>query len=233
MKLRDLREQVWLANMELVKAGLVKLTWGNVSGIDRTKGLVVIKPSGVEYSRLKPAQLVILDLEGKVVEGKLNPSTDTPTHLALYLGFHSIAGVTHTHSVNATSFAQACMQIPCFGTTHADYFAGHIPVTRMLTSEETESDYELNTGRVIIECMGETDPMHMPGIIVAKHGAFTWGKSAMDSVKNSIVLENVAEMAGNTIALDPGAKPVPAYLLRKHYLRRHGENAYYGQVRTV
>lgn len=218
-----------MANLELVKAGLVKLTWGNVSGIDRAKGLFVIKPSGVSYAKLKPAHLVVLDLDGRVVEGRLNPSTDAPTHLVLYKAFPSIGGVTHAHSVNATSFAQACMRIPCYGTTHADYFAGHVPVTRLLKPEETETDYELNTGKLIVECMGDTDPMIMPGIIVANHGPFTWGRDAMNSVENSIALEYVAEMAGNTISLDPGAKPLPAHILKKHFLRKHGENAYYGQ----
>jgi L-ribulose-5-phosphate 4-epimerase len=229
MKLKDLREEVWLANMELVNAGLVKLTWGNASGIDRAKGLVVIKPSGVEYSKLKPANLVVLDLAGRVVEGRMKPSTDTPTHLALYRAFEAIGGVSHTHSVNAVSFAQACMRIPCYGTTHADNFGGHIPVTRLPKPEETEADYELNTGRIIVECIGDSNPMYMPGVLVANHGPFTWGKDPMDSVRNSIALEVIAEMAGNTIALDPGAKPLPAYMLKKHFLRKHGENAYYGQ----
>lgn len=227
--LKELRDSVCQANRDLVTHGLVILTWGNVSGIDRDRGIVAIKPSGVEYDALRAQDIVLLDLSGKVVEGKLRPSSDTPTHLALYRAFDRIGGVTHTHSSCATAFAQARRGIPCFGTTHADHFFGEVPVTRILRTAEVEGDYEGETGAVIVERFKGIDPMHMPAVLVAGHGPFTWGKSAADSVKNSVALESVAEMALRTLALDPSAAPLPKHLLDKHFLRKHGPGAYYGQ----
>ena len=227
--LKELRQEVWKANLELVRSGLVVLTWGNVSGIDRARGLVVMKPSGVSYGEMKPSDLVILDLEGKVVEGKLNPSSDTPTHLVLYRNFDEVGGITHTHSVHATAFAQACRELPCLGTTHADHFFGTVPVTRVVTKKETEQDYVGNTGKVIVERFRGKDPMAMPAVLVAHHGPFTWGKGAMDSVKNNIALEAVAEMALATLSLRPTVSSMPKHLLDKHYRRKHGPGAYYGQ----
>lgn len=227
--LKELRDSVCQANRDLVTHGLVILTWGNVSGIDRDRGIVAIKPSGVEYDALRAQDIVLLDLSGKVVEGKLRPSSDTPTHLALYRAFDRIGGVTHTHSSCATAFAQARRGIPCFGTTHADHFFGEVPVTRILRTAEVEGDYEGETGAVIVERFKGIDPMHMPAVLVAGHGPFTWGKSAADSVKNSVALESIAEMALRTLALDPSAAPLPKHLLDKHFLRKHGPGAYYGQ----
>lgn len=225
----DLKEQVWLANLDLFKHKLVTLTWGNVSGIDREKGLVVIKPSGVAYDEMKSSDMIIIDLEGKVVEGKLEPSSDTPTHLALYKAFEDIGGVAHTHSQYATMFAQACSEIPCFGTTHADHFYGNVPITRFLTEEEVKQGYEANTGTVIIERFAEIKPLEMPAVLVAGHGPFSWGKTPKEAVKNSLVLEKVAQMALGTLQLNPTSVRLPEYILRKHYLRKHGPNAYYGQ----
>ena len=227
--LRELRNEVCEANRALVTHRLVILTWGNVSGIDRQRGIVAIKPSGVEYDALRPQDIVLVDLDGKTLEGKLKPSSDTPTHLALYRAFAGIGGVTHTHSSCATAFAQARRGVPCFGTTHADHFFGEVPVTRLLRRGEVESDYEAETGAVIVERFKGLDPAHMPAVLVAGHGPFTWGKSATDSVKNSVALESVAEMALRTLALAPDAAPLPKYLLDKHFLRKHGPGAYYGQ----
>jgi L-ribulose-5-phosphate 4-epimerase len=229
--LRDLKEEVLEANLLLVKEGLVRLTWGNVSGIDRASGLFVIKPSGVAYEDLTVDSLVVLDLDGKIVEGSLRPSSDTPTHRILYREFPEIGGVTHTHSVKATMFSQAGVELPCFGTTHADHFYGTVPVVRELNSEEVAEDYETNTGLAIVECFRERglDPIAMPACFQKFHAPFTWGKSALDSVKNSVALEVCAEMAMGTRQLGPEAASLPAHLLDKHYLRKHGPGAYYGQ----
>jgi L-ribulose-5-phosphate 4-epimerase len=227
--LEELKEQVCKANIELDRSGLVTLTWGNTSGIDRKSGMVVIKPSGVAYSELKPQHMVVLDLDGKVVEGNLKPSSDTATHLVLYRNFTDIGGITHTHSAYATMFAQAGRAIPCFGTTHADHFYGAVPLTRMLTENEVVTDYVGNTGKVIVERFAGIKPMAMPAVLVVGHAPFTWGKGPQDSVTNSIALEMVAKMAYGTLLLNPAATSIPQYLLDKHYLRKHGPNAYYGQ----
>jgi len=227
--IEELREQVCRANQELERHGLVVHTFGNVSGIDRERGLVAIKPSGVPYSELTPGQITVVDLDGNVVEGELNPSSDTPTHLVLYRAFAEIGGITHTHSTYATAFAQAGRGIPCLGTTHADHFRGEVPVTRALEREEVETDYEVNVGRVIVERLAELKPADMPAVLVSSHGPFTWGKDAMDSMQNSVILEEVAKSALATLQLDDAASPLPQYLLDKHYLRKHGAGAYYGQ----
>ena len=227
--LKDLRKQVCEANRDLERYRLLTLTWGNASGIDRTKGLVVIKPSGVAYANLTPDKLVVLDLEGKTVEGRLNPSSDAPTHLVLYRAFASIGGIAHTHSTHATSFAQACRAIPCLGTTQADHFYGPVPVTRRMTTREVRGDYEANTGRVIVERFAKLSPIEMPGVLVANHGPFTWGKDAAEAVKNSVILEAVAQMALGTYALAPGIRAIQPSLLDKHFQRKHGPSAYYGQ----
>ncbi len=230
--LRDLKEEVLEANLMLVREGLVRLTWGNVSGIDRERGFFVIKPSGVAYDELTTDSMVVLDLDGKVVEGSLRPSSDTPTHRILYCEFPGIGGVTHTHSVHATMFSQAGVELPCQGTTHADHFYGTVPVVRELTPEEVAADYETNTGLAIVECFRERgiDPLAMPGCFQKFHAPFTWGKSALDSVKNSVALEVCAEMALGTWQLNPQQSGLPDYLLDKHYLRKHGAGAYYGQA---
>ena len=227
--LTELKEQVWQSNLDLVKYNLITLTWGNVSGFDREKGLVVIKPSGISYDELKPSDLVVVDLEGKTVEGRLNPSSDTPTHLELFKAFENISGVTHTHSEYATMFAQACKEIPCLGTTHADHFKGNIPLTRFLTEEEIKEDYEKNTGKVIIERFADLNPLRMPGVLVAGHAPFSWGKTPFESVLNSLILEKVAKIALGTFHLNPRIECLPECLLRKHYERKHGHKAYYGQ----
>ncbi len=227
--LEQLKKEVYDANMELVEKGLVIYTWGNVSGIDRTSGLVVIKPSGVDYNVLKPEDMTVVDLDGNIVEGKYKPSSDTATHLVMYKTYPEIGGVVHTHSVMGVTFAQAGMSVPALGTTHADYFYGDIPCTRSLTAEEIEEAYELNTGNVIVETIGENDPMAIPGIVVRNHGPFAWGKTPAGSVYNAVVLEKVAEMAYKTMTLNPGVERAPQYLLDKHYFRKHGANAYYGQ----
>ena len=227
--IEKLKEQVFLANLDLVKYNLVTLTWGNVSGILREKGLIVIKPSGVDYDEMKMDDMLVLDMDARVVEGKLRPSSDTPTHIELYKAFPTISGITHSHSEYATMFAQACYEIPCFGTTHADHFFGPVPVTRFLTQEEVESDYELNTGKVIVERFKNLDPVSTPGVLVAGHGPFTWGKDALDSVKNNLVLERVAAMAIGTLQLNSNVAPIPDYIRDKHYKRKHGPGAYYGQ----
>lgn len=227
--LEKLKKEVLKANLDLVKLGLVTLTWGNVSGIDRSKGLIVIKPSGVEYNKLTTKNMVVVDLNGKVVEGKKRPSSDTPTHIELYKAFPEIGGITHTHSKYATIFAQACREIPCLGTTHADHFYGSIPVTRFLTEEEVNSDYELNTGEVIVERFEKINLVSMPGVLVAGHAPFSFGKNASESVRNGLILERVAEMALGTLQLNPDIKELPKYISEKHYKRKHGPDAYYGQ----
>jgi L-ribulose-5-phosphate 4-epimerase len=227
--LEKLKREVWQANLALVKYNLVILTWGNVSGIDRKRGLVVIKPSGVPYEEMKPEHMVVVDLQGKVIEGKLRPSSDTPTHLWLYKAWPGIGGVTHTHSTYATMFAQAQRPLPCLGTTHADYFSGDVPVTRSLTKKEVEQDYEGNTGKVIIQRFSRIKPEDITAVLAANHGPFAWGKSPMDSVKNSLALEEVARMAHGTLTLNPRTTSLPAHILAKHWKRRHGPKATYGQ----
>ena len=229
--LDELRRQVYEANMELPRRGLVIFTWGNASGIDREKGLVVIKPSGVEYRDLTADKLVVVDLEGNVVEGELNPSSDTKTHLELYKAFPAIGGVVHTHSPHAVAWAQAGRDIPCFGTTHADYFYGPVPCARALTAAEVAGDYEGNTGHVIVETFRGRglDPAHTPGVLCAGHGPFTFGKDAAGAAYHAAVLEEVAKMGLYTLQLDPGAGPAPGWVVEKHFSRKHGPNAYYGQ----
>lgn len=227
--LEQLKKEVYEANMELVEKGLVIYTWGNVSGIDRETGLVVIKPSGVDYDVLSPEAMTIIDLDGKIVEGPYKPSSDTATHLELYRKYPDVGGIVHTHSVWAVSFAQAGFPIPALGTTHADYFYGDIPCTRALTEAEIEEAYEKNTGKVIIETIADKDPLAVPGIVVKNHGPFAWGKSAKGAVYNAVVLEKVAEMAYKTMTLNQSWERAPQYLLDKHYFRKHGANAYYGQ----
>ena len=229
MSIQTLREAVLEANLALPRHGLVTFTWGNVSGIDRERGLVAIKPSGVSYEKMRADDIVVLDLEGARVEGSLRPSSDTPTHLALYRRYADIGGIVHTHSTHASAWAQAQRAIPAFGTTHADYFYGEIPCTRPLTAQEVEDAYELNTGHVIIETLADRKPLAMPGILVSEHAPFAWGKSPDDAVHNAVVLEEVARMALLTLSLNPQQKPIPDYLLDKHYLRKHGAKAYYGQ----
>lgn len=229
--LEELKKQVYEANMELPKRGLITYTWGNVSGIDRDQGLFVIKPSGVDYDKLRPEDMVVMDLNGNKVEGGLKPSSDTPTHLELYKKYPEIGGVVHTHSPQATSFAQAGVDIPLYGTTHADYFYGSIPCTRSLTKEEIDEDYETNTGKVIIETF-ETrniNPVYTPGVVCKNHGPFTWGKDAKEAVHNAVVLEEVARMAILTRLINPAVQPAPDCIKDKHFFRKHGENAYYGQ----
>jgi len=227
----ELRKAVCQANIELQKHKLVIFSWGNVSGIDRSEGLVVIKPSGVPYDELTPDKMVVLDLEGEIIEGTLNPSSDTPTHLELYKNFETVGGICHTHSPSATTWAQACKEIPCFGTTHADNFYGSIPVTEVMTEEEIKNDYELNTGKAIVRRIAGMDPMQMPAILVANHGPFTWGADPAGAVEQNIVLEQIAAMALGTISINPNQDSINIALLEKHYLRKHGKNAYYGQPR--
>jgi L-ribulose-5-phosphate 4-epimerase len=228
--LEKLKEQVLEANLELDRRNLVIYTWGNVSGIDREKGLVVIKPSGVAYEELRANSMVVLSLDGEIVEGKLKPSSDTPTHLGLYRNFPEIGGVVHTHSPHATAWAQANRDIPCLGTTHADYFYGAIPCTRPLNKNEIEHEYEKNTAQVIIERFQNLDYRSLPGVLTAGHGPFTWGKDPLEAVHNSVVLEEIAKMALISVQLNPKVGPLPQYLLDKHFLRKHGPNAYYGQA---
>jgi L-ribulose-5-phosphate 4-epimerase len=231
MQLRELREQVLDANLELVRKGLVLYTFGNASGIDREQQLVAIKPSGVDYERLTAEDLVLVDLNGRIVEGSLNPSSDVKTHLLLYREFPSIGGVVHTHSEFATSWAQAGRAIPCYGTTHADYFHGEVPVTRPLTDEEIEADYEFNTGVVIADRFKQLDPLAVPGVLVANHAPFAWGKTAAAAASNAVVLEYVAKLAFRTVLIKGEAATVSSRLLRKHYERKHGPKATYGQKR--
>jgi L-ribulose-5-phosphate 4-epimerase len=228
--LDELKKKVYEANMELPKRGLVTYTWGNVSAIDRETGYIVIKPSGLEYETMKPEDMVVLDLAGNKIEGGYNPSSDTPTHLEMYKRYPEIGGIVHTHSSWATSFAQAKRTIPCYGTTHADYFYGEIPCARSLTKDEIAEAYEKNTGLVIIETLGDRDPLEMPGILCSNHGPFTWGKDAKEAVHNAVVLEEVAKMAYRTEQLNPGVSAAPQELQDKHYFRKHGANAYYGQL---
>ena len=229
--LEQLKKEVYEANMELPRRGLVTYTWGNVSGIDREKGLVVIKPSGVEYEDLKPEDLVVLDLDGNVVEGDLNPSSDTKTHLELYKAFPQLGGIVHTHSPHAVAWAQAGSDIPCYGTTHADYFYGPIPCARSLTPTEVDEDYERNTGKVIIETFNDRglNPVHVPAVICRNHGPFTWGKNAAQAVYHAVVLEEVSKMAMYTRQINPQVESAPQYVQDKHFMRKHGPNAYYGQ----
>ena len=227
--LEALKEKVWQANLSLPKHGLVTFTWGNVSGIDKEKGLVVIKPSGVEYEGMTAEDKVVVDLEGNVVEGKWKPSSDTPTHLELYKAFPEIGGIVHTHSRWATSFAQAGRGIPAYGTTHADYFYGEIPCTRKMTPEEIAGEYEKETGNVIVETFAGMQAGDIPAVLVNSHGPFAWGTDASNAVHNAVVLEELAFMAFHTEALNPGSAVMQRELLDKHYLRKHGANAYYGQ----
>jgi L-ribulose-5-phosphate 4-epimerase len=227
--LQRLREQVLEANLELVRKGLVLYTFGNASGVSREDGLVVIKPSGVPYEQMKPEHLVVTDLEGKIVEGKLRPSSDLPTHIVLYKAFPEIGGVAHTHSEYGTAWAQARKPIPCFGTTHADYFHGPVPVTADLSNEEIADDYEKNTGDAIVRCFRGVNPMSIPGVLVANHAPFAWGKDAEAATHNAVILEAVARMAYFTLNINEAAAPVGKTLHDKHYLRKHGKTAYYGQ----
>jgi len=227
--LKSLRESVCTANCDLVRAGLVTLTWGNVSGIDRQRGLIVIKPSGVPYDKLEPTHMVVVDLEGNLVEGELRPSSDTPSHLILYRHFEQVGGIVHTHSRYATMFAQARHEIPCLGTTHADHFHGPVPITRPLTESEVADDYEGHTGRVIVERFAQLNPQATPAVLAAGHGPFTWGASAAQAIENAIALEAVAEMTLGTWQIDRQAPELEPYVREKHYQRKHGSNAYYGQ----
>lgn len=227
--LEELKARVLKSNLDLCKNGLVVLTWGNVSAIDRNSGLVVIKPSGVSYDGMTLEDMVVVDLDGNVVEGGLKPSSDTPTHLFLYKAFKNIGGVVHTHSINATSFAQSGKEILPFGTTHADAFFGSVPITRALSESEIKTDYELNTGKVIAETFSDKDPDAIPAVLVKNHGPFSWGATPEKAVENAVTLEAVAEMAIKTMLINSAAKPVPQFLLEKHYYRKHGKNAYYGQ----
>ena len=229
MDLTALKNDVFRRNLELVEHGLVVLTWGNVSGIDREAGLVAIKPSGVAYDRMTAEDIVVVDLAGHAVEGTLRPSSDLPTHLALYRAFPSVGGIVHTHSPKAVAWAQARRGIPAFGTTHADHFHGAVPCTRELTPAEVADDYELNTGRVIEERFHDLDAEAFPGVLVAGHGPFTWGPTPRKAVENAVALEQIAAMALDTLRLDPDAEPAPSYVLDKHYFRKHGPGAYYGQ----
>ncbi|HEY4979392.1 MAG TPA: L-ribulose-5-phosphate 4-epimerase AraD [Candidatus Acidoferrum sp.] len=229
MRLKTLRQEVLEANLELVRRGLVLYTFGNASGISREEGLVVIKPSGVPYETMKPEDLVVVDLQGAIVEGVLRPSSDLPTHLVLYKSFATIGGIAHTHSRAATAWAQARREIPCFGTTHADYFRGSVPVTKPLKGSEVREDYELNTGVAIIRCLGKHDPLHSPGALVAGHAPFCWGRTPSDAAHNAVILDELAALALQTIAANPKAKPIDKVLHEKHFLRKHGGAAYYGQ----
>jgi len=224
-----LKKNVCDANRELQKQKLVIYSWGNVSGIDRKTGIVAIKPSGVPYEELVPGKIVLLDLDGNVIEGNLRPSSDTPTHLELYRKFESVGAVCHSHCLNATMWAQARKEIPCFGTTHADYFYGPIPVTEVMTEDEIQSGYELNTGKVIVKRFSGMDPMAMPAVLVANHGPFTWGKTPAEAVEAMVILEQVATTALGTISINPLQGQISRALLDKHYLRKHGKDAYYGQ----
>jgi L-ribulose-5-phosphate 4-epimerase len=229
MNLSALREEVLAANLELVRCGLVVFTFGNASGFDKASGLVVIKPSGVPYDVLKPGDLVVTDLEGKIIEGTLRPSSDLPTHLALYRAFEGVHGVVHTHSRYATSWAQASVEIPCFGTTHADYFPGAIPITPHMQPEEIKTDYEWNTGQVIIQRFHGTDPLKTPAVLVAGHAPFCWGPTVTDAAHTAVVLEEIAHMAYLTTTIRAETKAISSSLHDKHFLRKHGPGAYYGQ----
>jgi L-ribulose-5-phosphate 4-epimerase len=226
----DLRKAVFDANLELQKQKLVIYSWGNVSEINHSKGVIAIKPSGIMYDELTAEKIVVLDLDGNIIEGTLNPSSDTPTHLELYRNFETIGGICHAHPAGATMWAQACKEIPCFGTTGADYFYGAVPVTDVMTEDEIQNDYELNTGKCIVRRFANMDPMQMPAVLVANHAPFTWGKSAAASVETMVVLEQTAMMALGTITINPKQGPISKALLDKHYLRKHGKDAYYGQL---
>ncbi|WP_140919867.1 L-ribulose-5-phosphate 4-epimerase [Limnobaculum xujianqingii] len=228
--MKQLKQQVYEANMDLPRHGLVTFTWGNVSAIDRERQLVVIKPSGVAYQEMKVEDMVTVNLHGKVVEGRYKPSSDTSTHLELYRRYEQLGGIVHTHSTYATAWAQAGMPIPALGTTHADYFSGDILCTRALTANEVNNAYELNTGKVIIETVGESNPLYTPGIVVYQHGPFSWGKNAEEAVHNAVVMEEVAKMAWIACSINPDIRPIDNYLLNKHFQRKHGPNAYYGQL---
>ena len=229
--LEMLKQQIYEANMELPRRGLVTYTWGNVSGIDRESGLFVIKPSGVDYEKMRPEDMVVMDLEGNQIEGSMRPSSDTPTHLELYKAFPQIGGIVHAHSVYATARAQAGRGIPCYGTTHADYFYGEIPCARNLTAEEIEEGYEKNTGLVIVETFKGRNPMYVPGVLCKNHGPFTWGKDGAEAVHNAVVLEEIAKMNLFTELLNPGGdNRTPQCMQDKHFMRKHGPNAYYGQA---
>lgn len=227
--LEDLKKKVLEANLMLPEYGLVTFTWGNVSEIDREAGLIAIKPSGVSYKTMTADDIVILDLEGNVVEGRLRPSSDAPTHVVLYKAFPTVGGIVHTHSPWATSWAQACKSIPCYGTTHADYFYGPIPCARPLTDDEINTAYEKNTGLVISETFEGKDPLAVPAVLCSNHGPFAWGKDAFEAVHNAVVVEEVAKMAARALAINPDTRPAPQVILDKHYFRKHGANAYYGQ----
>ena len=227
--LEELKQKVYEANMELPRRGLITYTWGNVSGIDREKGLFVIKPSGVDYDVLKPSDMVVMDLEGNKVEGEMNPSSDTATHVELHNAFKEIGGIVHTHSPHATAWAQAGRALPCYGTTHADYFYGEIPCARNLTAQEIEEGYEMNTGKVIIETFEGKNPVYIPAVLCKNHGPFTWGRDAAEAVHNAVVLEEVAKMNFMTEMLNRQVEPAPQWLQDKHFMRKHGPNAYYGQ----
>ena len=228
--LEKLKAKVCKANLDLVAEGLVIQTWGNASGIDRERGLVVIKPSGVAYAGMKPGHMVVVSLKtGRVVEGRLKPSSDTPTHLVLYRAFPKIGGIVHTHSLYASAWAQARRKIPAYGTTQADYWFGEVPCTRALTPREIRSDYEANTGRVIVETFRKSNPLEQPAVLVAGHGPFAWGRDVAEAVHNAGVLEFIARLAGETLRLNPKTKPIPPALLGKRFLRKHGTKAYYGQ----
>jgi L-ribulose-5-phosphate 4-epimerase len=227
--LEFLKADVCEANLELVRKGLVLMTWGNASGIDRERGLVVIKPSGVRYDDMRPEDMVVVDLEGHVIEGAYKPSVDTPTHLVLYKAWPEIGGVVHTHSHYATSWAQACRAIPCLGTTHADFAYGEIPVTDSLTPDEVAHRYEENIGAVIVRRYADLSPVHFPGVLAANHGPFAWGPDVSAAAENAVILEELAKMALHTLALAPGQPPIAGHILDKHFLRKHGKDAYYGQ----
>lgn len=229
-RFKAIREACCEVNRELPASGLVDLTFGNVSVIDRESGVFAIKPSGVDYGALRPEDMVLVDLDGNIVEGDLRPSSDTPTHRYLFREFTGIGAVIHTHSRKAVAFAQAQKPIPCFGTTHADHFYGSVPVTRHLTEEEVDAAYEWNTGKVIAETFSGKDPLAIPGVLVAQHGPFAWGPTAQKALENAKALEIVADMAAATLAIAPQAAPLPAHVLDKHYLRKHGPGAYYGQL---
>ncbi len=229
MMLNKLRQRVCEANLKLAESGLVILTWGNVSGFDSKSGKMVIKPSGLSYRDMSPEDMVVLDLDGRVVDGKHRPSSDSPTHVALYRAFEDIGGIAHTHSMNATIFAQALMEIPCLGTTHADHFNGPVPVTRFLTEKEVREDYEGRTGIVIGERFEHLNHLEIPAVLVAGHGPFTWGRTPEEAVENSLVLEQVAGMAKGAMDLNPQITRIPDFILDKHYQRKHGDGAYYGQ----
>jgi L-ribulose-5-phosphate 4-epimerase len=224
-----LKTEVFRANLDLLRHGLVTLTWGNVSGMDRQAHCMAIKPSGVDYESIVPDDMVIVDMEGNIIDGRLRPSSDTPTHLELYKAFPAIGGIVHTHSIHATMFAQACREIQCFGTTHADHFNGPVPVTRFLTEEEVRKGYERATGSIIVERFAGLDPVDTPGVLVAGHAPFAWGQDAADAVKNSLILERIAEMALGALQLNPALQAIPSFIQEKHYQRKHGPEAYYGQ----